>query len=89
MSNMKILSAHVHIDSKETDAMSKKSKDKKDNDNPNINEVKKPPSQHQSQTDPKGSTSRTDNLDSIIINLSQLEGNGFEKKADGKSDPNE
>lgn len=71
MSTSKVITSHKHLESKETDETSHKNTNKKDTSS-NKGESRK------SQTDPRGSTSRTDNLDSIILNLSQLE--GHEKK---------
>lgn len=79
MSSTQIINSHLHADSKETDIVSKKNTINKEN---TIPRSKKNNSQH---TENKGNSSRTDNLDSIIINLSQLEGQEFEKKRE----PNE
>ena len=68
MSTSKVITSHKHLESKETDETSHKNTTKKDISY-NKGDSKK------SQTDPRGSTSRTENLDSIILNLSQLEGN--------------
>ena len=73
MSTSKVITSHKHIESKDTDDTSHKNTNKKDISY-NKGESKK------SQTDPRGSTSRTDNLDSIILNLSQLEGNEKKEK---------
>lgn len=83
MSSTQIITSHLHADSKETDIVSKKNTLNKENTIPSINSSKKNNSQH---TELKGNNSRADNLDSIIINLSQLEGQVFEKKV---SDQNE
>lgn len=73
MSTSKVITSHKHLESKETDETSHKNTTKKDISY-NKGDSKK------SQTDPRGSTSRTDNLDSIILNLSQLEGNDKKEK---------
>ena len=73
MSTSKVITSHKHLESKETDEISHKNTTKKDISY-NKGDSKK------SQTDPRGSTSRTDNLDSIILNLSQLEGNDKKEK---------
>lgn len=82
MSSTQIINSHLHADSKETDIVSKKNTINKENTIPSMNGSKKNNSHH---TENKGNSSRAENLDSIIINLSQLDGQEFEKKRE----PNE
>ena len=73
MSTSKVITSHKHIESKDTDDTSHKNTNKKDISY-NKGETKK------SETDTRKKTRKTDNAESIILNLSQLEGNEKKEK---------
>lgn len=82
MSTTKVASKpiHTHINSKETDMASKKDTLTKKENSLNLPSLKKPGSINRSNSKP--CISQIDNLDSIIINLSQLENQNYSKKSD-------